>query len=87
MAPNKVTASNQEVWNHLYAKHLKPKFKVNDRARLNKKHRVFKKGYLPGGTEEVFIVSRVVPGSVVPYRIKEIIKEMDDTPLEGTFYS
>ena len=88
MAPNKVTASNQEVWNNLYAKHLnakrlKPKFKVNDRVRLNKKFRTFKKGYLPGWTEEVFIVSRVIPGSVVTYKIKE----MDDTPLEGTFYS
>ena len=88
MAPGKVTASNQEVWNNLYAKRLnakrlKPKFKVNDRVRLNKKFRTFEKGYLPGWTEEVFIVSRVVPGSVVTYKIKE----MDDTPLEGTFYS
>ena len=89
MAPNKVTASNQEeVWNNLYAKRLnakrlKPKFKVNDRVRLYKKHRVFKKGYLPGWTEEVFIVSRVVPGSVVTYKIKETA----DTPLEGRFYS
>ena len=89
MAPSKVTSSNQEeVWNNLYAKrlnakHLNPKFKVNDRVRLNKKFRTFKKGYLPGWTEEVFIVSRFVPGSVVTYKIKE----MDDTPLEGTFYS
>jgi len=42
MATDKVTASNQkEVWNNLYAKRLnakrlKPKFKVNDRVRLNK---------------------------------------------------
>ena len=89
MAPNKVTASNQEeVWNNLYgkrlnAKRVKPNFKVNDHVRLDKEQRVFKKGYLPGWTEEVFIVSRVVPGRVVTYRIKE----MDDTPLEGTFYS
>ena len=89
MAPGKVTVSNQgEVWNNLYSKRLNakrliPKFKVNDRVRLNKKNRVFKKGYLPGWTEEVFIVSKVVPGSVVTYKIKE----MDDTPLEGTFYS
>ena len=54
MAPGKVTASNQEeVWNNLYAKRLNakrlnPKFKVNDRVRLNKKFRTFKKGYLPG---------------------------------------
>ena len=89
MAPERVNAHNEEdVWGNLYAKRLngkrlKPKFKVNDRVRLNKKFRTFKKGYLPGWTEEVFIVSRVVPGSVVTYKIKE----MDDTPLEGTFYS
>ena len=89
MAPERVNVHNEEkVWDNLYAnclnaKRLKPKFKVNDRVRLNKKFRTFKKGYLPGWTEEVFIVSRVVPGSVVMYRIKE----MDDTPLEGTFYS
>ena len=89
MAPDKVTPSNQEeVWNNLFSKRLntkrhKPKFKVNNRVRLNNKFRTFKKGYLPGWTEEVFIVTRVVPGSVVTYRIKE----MDDTPLEGTFYS
>ena len=51
--------------------------------RLNKKFRTFKKSYLPGWTEEVFIVTRVIPGSVVTYKINE----MDDTPLEGTFYS
>ena len=89
MTPERVNAHNEEeVWDNLYAKRLngkrlKPKFKVNDRVRLNKKFRTFKKGYLQGWTEEVFIVSRVVPGSVVTYRIKE----MDDTPLEGTFYS
>ena len=89
MAPDKVTASNQEkVWNNLYAtrlnaKRFKPKFKVNDRVRLNKKFRTFKKGYLLAWMKKVFIVTRVVPGSVVTYRIKE----MDDTPLEVTFYS
>ena len=30
--------------------------KVGDRVRLNKKHRPFQKGYLPGWTEEVFFV-------------------------------
>jgi len=84
MSPNQMTASNQEeVWINLYSKCLKPKFKVNDHVRLNKKSRTFKKGYVPGWTEEVFIVSRVNSGSVCTYKIKE----MDDTPLEGTFYS
>ena len=50
---------------------------------MSDKFRQFKKGYLPGWTEEVFIVSRVIPGVVVTYKIKE----MDDTPLEGNFYT
>ena len=88
MPPNQVNERNErEVWDNLYEKKLnkkpcKPKFKVEDRVRLNKKFRQFKKGYLPGWTEEVFIVSRVIPGEVVTYKIKE----MDDTPLEGNFY-
>ena len=54
MAPENVTASNQEeAWNNLFSKRLnakrfKPKFKLNDRVRLNKKLRTFTKGYLPG---------------------------------------
>ena len=43
---------------------------------------MFKKGYLPGWTEEVFIISSVIPGVVNTYRVKD----MDDTPLEGSFY-
>ena len=89
MPPNQVNERNErKVWDNLYEKTLnkkprKPKFKVEDRVRLNKKFRQFKKGYLPGWTEEVFIVSRVIPGVVVTYKIKE----MDDTPLEGNFYT
>ena len=58
-------------------------FKVGDRVRLNKKHRPFKKGYLPGWTEEVFLVTKVrLDGNVPVYRISE----WDDTPIKGTFY-
>ena len=35
-----------------------------------------------GGTEEVFLVQRVVPGPVVTYKLKE----WDGPPLEGSFY-
>ena len=89
MPPNQVNERNErKVWDNLYEKILnkkprQPKFKVEDRVRLNKKFRQFKKGYLPGWTEEVFIVSRAIPGVVVTYKIKE----MDDTPLEGNFYT
>ena len=50
--------------------------------RLNKIHRTFEKGYLPGWTEEVFVVHRVVPGPVPTSKIRE----WDDTPVQGTFY-
>ena len=88
MAPRNVTRENEEaVGKRLYEKWLKakrppPKFKVGDRVRLNKIHRTFEKGYLPGGTEEVFVVHRVVPGVVPTYKIRE----WDDTPVQGTFY-
>jgi len=64
-----VTWDNEEaVWKRLYGPRLKgkkkPQFKVGDRVRLNKIHRTFEKGYLPGWTEEVFVVHRVVPGPV-----------------------
>ena len=50
--------------------------------RLNKKHRPFKKGYLPGWTEEVFVVTHVRRRPVVTYRLSE----WDGTPIKGTFY-
>jgi len=62
MAPRDVTWENEEaVRKRLYEKRLKakrppPKLKVGDRVRLNKIHRTFEKGYLPGWTEEVFVV-------------------------------
>ena len=88
MAPEKVTMSNEgRVWKTLYGKRLtgrrkKARLKVGDRVRLNKKYRVFKKSYLPGWTEEVFLVARVTPGVVPTYKINE----WDGTPLTGTFY-
>ena len=91
MAPAKVTLWNvQDVWHRLYdgrleeGKKRRPVFKVGDRVRLNKRFRSFKKGYLPGWTEEVFVVRQVVPSlGVTTYKVKEL----DDTPLQGTFYA
>ena len=50
--------------------------------RLNKKHRPFKKGYLSGWTEEVFVVTHVRLHPVVTYRISE----WNGTPKKGAFY-
>ena len=87
MAPNQVTEANSaKVWNALYVKTMtkpkKPSLKVGDRVRLNKKFRPFKKSYLPGWTEEVFVIRESRGGPVPTYKLEE----WDGTPLKGTFY-
>ena len=63
MAPHQVAEKTvPKVWDKLYGHRLDqkttpPKCQVGDRVRLNKKHRPFKKGYLPGWTEEVWYAS------------------------------
>lgn len=86
-SPDSVTHANaQEVWHTLYDKtNVQPvryRFKPGDRVRLSKKAETFKKGYTPGWTEEVFVISRRVPGSPPLYKIQE----WDGTPIEGSFY-
>ena len=58
------------------------KCRVGDRVRLNKKHRPFKKGYLPGWTEEVFVVTHVRRHPIVTYGLSE----WSGRPIKGTFY-
>ena len=87
-APHQVTEKTvPEVWDRLYGQRLDqktppPKCKVGDRLRLNKKHRPLKKGYLPGWTEEFFVVTHVRRHPVVTYRLSE----WDGAPIKGTFY-
>ena len=89
MAPKDVTWNNEEdVWKRLCGKRLqqkpvRPKFQVGDHVRLNKVHRTFEKGYLPGWTEEVFLVHRVIRGPIPTYKIHE----WDGSPVRGTFYN
>jgi len=84
MAPQEVTLKNEkQVWKTLYGKPPKPRkptLKKGDKVRLNKIHRPFAKGYLPGWTEEVFLVKKVIPFPA--YKITE----WDGTPIDGTFY-
>ena len=92
MAPKDVSMDNAAVvWETLYGKkcnaakrNRKAAFVVGDRVRLNQKHRPFQKGYTPGWTEEVFVITRVRrDGNVDVYTVSE----WDDTPIKGTFYT
>ena len=87
--PVNVTPKNQkEIWYRLYGskkgmKVKKPQCKVGDKVRLNKKFRPFKKGYLSGWTEEVFLVKQIYTKKpVVTYKLTE----WDETPVKRSFY-
>ena len=94
VAPKNVNMYNDgKVWKKLYSQKLfgssnkkkktrKHKLNVGDNVMLSKVRRTFKKGYLPGWTEEIFIVDRVLDSYVPSYKIKEY----DGTPVKGTFY-
>ena len=80
VAPKNVTMYNDgKVWKKLYSKKLfgasrisrKSTLKAGDKVMLSKVRRTFKKGYLPGWTEEIFIVDRVLNTYVPSYKIKE----------------
>ena len=61
----------------------KQQCKVGDKVRLNKKFRSFKKGYVPGWTEEVFLLQQIYTKKpVVIYKLTE----WDGTPIKGTLY-
>ena len=84
-APNSVNAENQEaVWLTLYAypELRKPKLKVGDQVRLSMTRMRFRKGYLPGWTDELFQVAQVFRDNPPYYKIKDLQGEW----LEGTFY-
>ena len=59
-----------------------PKLKVGDQVRLSKTRKVFGKSYLPGWSEELFVVAEAISGDPPYYKIKDLNNEM----LEGTFY-
>ena len=68
------------MWLTLYEdlKPKQPKLKVGDQVRLSKTRKVFGKSYLPGWTEELFVVAEAIPGDPplglykVEFRILEI---------------
>jgi hypothetical protein len=60
----------------------KPKFKVGDKIRITVKKDVFRKGYLPRWTEELFTVSAIQYTDPITYKIKDLNGE----EIKGTFY-
>ena len=92
MPPAEVTSKNEhqvweKVWKPLWVKDVNKKpryvFKEGDFVRISKTRRQFKESYLPGWTEELFIVKSCIPKAVPVYKITEY----HGTPIKGTFYA
>jgi Integrase core domain len=92
MAPYEVNENNVKlVWENLYGhlsksgcsmKPIKFKYKLGDFVRLSEGRVVFKKGYVKGWTEEVFVVSKQSPRDPVVYKIRDLEGE----EIKGSFY-
>ena len=88
MKPKDVTAENdhiafQALYGHnLAANGMKPKFSPGEKVRISKYKGVFKKGYLPNWTEEIFTVSKIIYSTPPVYKIKDL----QDEEILGTFY-
>jgi len=85
--PILVTKKNEgDVWHTLYdkdlVKHTHFKFKLGDQVRIIKTRHVFKKGYLPNWTEEIFSISQKIDRYPPVYKVKDYSGE----ELDGTFY-
>jgi hypothetical protein len=91
MAPNNV---NEDVEHELWQKQERKgpqkvtnkeptaRFQVGDEVRLSKAKRVFKKGYLPNWTEEIFTVIRVLETAPVQYKVSDYRHD----EIQGSFY-
>ena len=84
--PVDVNQENQEeVWQTLYStpvKHTKPLLKVNDRVRISKTKQIFRKGYLPAWTGELFTVVKVLNTTPPTF----LIQDDNGEQVIGSFY-
>ena len=88
LPPNKVTKSNEkDVWEHLYGDYIRnnhPKFKfsIGDNVRISGVHIVFRKGYKPTFSSEIFTISDVKATRPPTYHLMD----KDSQILKGGFY-
>jgi len=83
MAPSLVTIHNEpELRKRTVIKKAKPKLQVGDTVRISETRRVFKKGYLPSWTRELFKIDQLFHTHPAAYTIVDYSKE----PVKGKFY-
>ena len=86
MSPASVNVKNEGlVWQKWFHKHPeKPtwRFDIGQRVKISKRKQAFEKGYLPGWSKEIFVISKKFPTTPVIYAIKD----MSDEKIKDRFY-
>jgi hypothetical protein len=86
MAPANASLANEsEIRETIKRKKLAPvwKFDVGDKVRISQSRRVFRKGYLPSWTTEIFTVKTRVSTDPATYEIADY----DGESIAGKFYA
>lgn len=86
MTPSEVTAQNESVVRkRLYPSNVispKWRYKIGQTVRIKQTKRVFKKGYEPSWTEEIFTIASLFPSDPPTYILKDLLGEK----IKGKFY-
>ena len=87
MTPSEVSVQNEaEVRRRLYPKSknsiVRWKYNVGQTVRMKQSKRIFKKGYEPSWTEEIFVIAALYPSDPPTYTLKDLAGEI----IKGKFY-
>ena len=79
MAPTSVNVKNESLVRqtnfHKHPEKPKLRFDIGQRVRISKRKQAFEKGYLPGWSEDMFIICKKFPTTPVTYAIKDVTDE------------
>jgi hypothetical protein len=87
MTPAEAVNNPDTAWRNLYSKtplRREPKFSVGQFVRISLHREKFKRGYLANYSDEIFVITEVLPTVPVTNRITDIGADSDD--IVGTFY-
>jgi hypothetical protein len=82
MSPIEASEKPESVKNEKTVLIKEPKFKINTPVRIYKYKTHFEKGYKSRWTNEVFRISKVFPGEVTTYELRD----KDGEDIKGKFY-
>lgn len=88
VTPSQVNKSTKRtLWIKQHTRNVKktptpPKFQLGDNVRISRYKRLFRKGYLPQFSEEIFIIAHVNRGRPNSYSLSDLNGER----IDGTFY-